>query len=171
MHTLVLALAALALNADPGAKPKAPRVVRENGCPFVGTADIDNKGEVQNVVGNELPPGGQSADAFDVDGPVGKLRVTGSGDLRLQGGVPAKVKNSTFTHVLVTDVKSLRVAQPEKDLPQGVFPDAVQILLADHGGAKVVLLSIPGSVGSDECSEIQAKTKAGWKRCWSDCRQ
>lgn len=160
-------LASLSLGADK--KPKKV-VVRENACPFVATADVNTQGEVENLVGNALPPTGDAVYAFDVDGPVADFRVYSSGDLRLRGSVPAKVKNATFTHALFTSEKRLHVTQPEKDLPQGVFPDAVQILLADGSSAKVVLLSIPGSAGSDECSEIQAKVKGAWKRCWSDCR-
>jgi hypothetical protein len=161
---LVLSVALSALAA--GKKGKGG-----SGCFFVGVADIDQNGGVQNLQGLDPKPGG-SAQAFDVDGKVGQLHVSGSGDLRFAGGVPAKVKASAFTHTLVVDgaVKGLHVAEPEKDLPQGIFADAVQIFLADAKGGKVALVSIPGEDDSDGCSEIDCKVGGAWKKCWSDCK-
>ena len=166
MRTLLLAgLAALTLNGKAAPKKSA------GGCPFVGVADIDRTGAVQNMFGLD-PKSGGTVQAFDVDGAVGKLRVTSSGDLRFAGEPPQKVKSSAFTHALLVDgsLSGLHVAQPEKDLPQGIFAEAVQIYLADHKGGRVALLSIPGASEDDTCSEIDCKVNGAWKKCWSDCK-
>ena len=161
-----LALAALLLLAQ--GKSHAPK----SGCPFVGIADIDREGQVQNLAGSDLPRAGASVLAFDGEGQVARLGMRGSGELRLAGEVPQKVKTNAFVHVLLVDaaVKKLRVLIPDKDLPDGIFPDAVEILLGDDGGPKVALISLPGEGPDDACSEIQCKLKGAWSACWTNCR-
>ena len=163
---LVAALMASSLGAKKPAKKHAPT------CPFVGVADIDSSGAVENLVGSALPHAGTMVQAFDQDGPVGKLRVGGSGELHYAGSVPKKIKDATFTHVLLAEgtVKGVHVAEPEKDLPEGIFADAVTIYLADSKGGRVALVSIPGQTADDSCSEIDVKVGSAWKRCWTDCK-
>jgi hypothetical protein len=164
MRTLGL-IALLLLTAGKSAPAK-------RGCPFVGVADIAREGEVQNVVGGDLPRAGGSVLAFDGEGQVARLTMRGSGELRLAGEVPQKVKSNAFVHVLLVDaaVKKLRVLTPGKDLPEGIFPDAVEILLGDDSGPKVALVSLPGEGADDACSEIQCKSRGAWKACWTNCR-
>src|SRR4051812_15383693 len=170
MRSLLIAvLAASLLGAAPTkAKGKGKGAAT---CPFVGTGDIDKDGNVQNVVGLDLKSG-LGVQAFDVDGAVGKLHANGSGELRFSGGVPAKVRSSTFLHALfVADsVKGVHVAEPAKDLPDGIFADAIQIYLADAKGGRVALVSIPGQTDDEACSEIDCKVAGKWKRCWTDCK-
>ena len=166
MRTVLVAglVAALSLGAKGAGK-------KGGSCPFVGVADIDKDGLVQNVQGLD-PKSGGAVQAFDVDGSVGKLHVTSSGDIKFSGGVPAKVKNAAFTHALLVEgsLKGLHVAEPEKDLPEGIFADAVQIYLADGKGGRVALVSIPGENDADTCTEIDCKVGSAWKKCWSDCK-
>lgn len=143
-----------------------------SGCPFVAVADLDREGQVQNVAGSDLPRAGAGVLAFDGEGQVARLTVRGSGELKLSGEVPQKVKANAFVHVLLVDaaVKRLRVLTPAKDLPDGIFPDAVEILLGDDAGPRVALISLPGEGPDDACSEIQCKQKGAWKACWTNCR-
>jgi len=164
-------LMALLLPLTAQAKPtKRHPTKRAAACPFVGLADVMSSGEVNNLVGLSLNKA-RSLLAFDVDGPAGKLWGSSSG-LRFIGGVPSKISNSTFTHVLLVDakLKGLHVAQAGKDLPEGIFADAVQIYLADRKGGRVAVVSIPGQTQADACSEIDCKVGGAWKRCWTDCR-
>ncbi|MBS2028333.1 MAG: hypothetical protein JST54_10550 [Deltaproteobacteria bacterium] len=171
MRTVLVAALVASLSLAAGKAGKGGGGKKGGGCPFVGVADIDKEGSVQNVQGLEPKEGG-AVQAFDVDGSVGKLHVTSSGDIKFAGGVPAKVKNAAFTHALLVDgsIKGLHVAEPEKDLPEGIFAEAVQIYLADGKGGRVALVSIPGENDADGCTEIDCKVGSAWKKCWSDCK-
>ena len=168
MQTLLIA----ALLASASVAAKKPARKHAEACPFVGVADIDGSGAVENLAGSGLPGAGRSVLGFDVDGPVGKLHVNGSGELRYSSSPPKKIKDATFTHVLLVDatLKGMHVAEPDKDLPQGVFADAVTIYLANSKGGKVALVAIPGQTDADACSEIDVKVGSEWKRCWTDCK-
>jgi len=171
MQSLLAAalLASVVLGAN---KPSKTAKKRAPSCPFVAVADIDSHGAVENLAGSGLPRAGTSVDGFDVDGPVGKLRVTGSGELRYSGSAPKKIRDAAFTHVLLVEgsVKRVHVAEPDKDLPEGIFSSAVTIYLADSKAGRVALVSIPGQSADETCSEIDVKVGGAWKRCWTDCK-
>jgi hypothetical protein len=182
-HLLAL-LALLGSGADTGEKSgdkagdKAkvaakPRGHATNACPFVAMGDVDKEGAVTNLFGADLPKDGTGVVAFDTDGKLGDLRVTGDRSaLKFNGAVPARLSAMTFSHVLLVEksVGVTRLIQPGKDLPLGIGESAVQLLVGDSSGPKAVLVSLPVSEDDDStCDEISAKVRGSWKVCWSSC--
>ena len=170
--TSALLLAAI-VAAGSGDSPKKGKGKSNPSCPYVGVAQLDPKGKVSDLAGTSLPKDGSQVTAFDNEGKVGHLRVTGGGsDLRFSDSIPSRMKSMSLLRVLLVDksLDKLQVAQPEEDLPAEVNAEAVQILLTDSKGPRAALiLHTNNDDSSDTCDQIQAKVKGAWKMCWTNC--
>lgn len=163
------ALALSLFGAPPAGKPVKAAKPRADSCPVVGTANTDSSGHVSNYQGLPLKAGGVVV-GYDADGKLGALKVSGNGiDMRFSEGVPGRIKSLAFARLLVVDksLGSSSVMSAGEDLPSGIEPEQVQILLGDGSKARAVLFN--ESVDGQPCETVSVKGASGWKRCWGSC--
>jgi hypothetical protein len=171
--TLLFTVGAAGAPATKGSGGKKSSSKERGGCPFVGVADVDKSGAVNNFAGTSMPKAGTEINAFDSEGKVGKLKVSkNEGEFKFEGSPPSRFQATLVNRVLLlpASLGNVHPIQAGKDLPKGTDPDSVTLLLADGSGPKVALLSVQ-SEGDDTtiCDQIACKVGGAWKTCWSSC--